>query len=183
MAGNELYPDDVIPTLRFRFCPMCAVELEKKALFDDAIPRVTCPSCGWIQLMSNTVGVATIALLDNGIAVIEPPGEDGIGLPAGLVEYNESPDEGAVREVLEETGLHAVVTDRLGWHFFESAGWPGPMVQFFFEAEVQGGHVRGSEEGDATIYPADALPPVSSKRTGSQLALQAYREKLARGTD
>ena len=96
--NNDLpYSDEVIPTLQFQFCPMCATRLAREVLFDDGIPRVTCPSCNWIQLTSNVVGVAVVGVADCGIAAIVPPGEDGVGLPAGLVEYGESPENAAVR--------------------------------------------------------------------------------------
>jgi hypothetical protein len=91
MSVTLAYPDEIIPTLRFQYCPLCAAALTRKVLFDDGIARVTCPACDWIQLASNVVGVAVVAISENGIATISPPGEDGVGLPAGLVEYGESP--------------------------------------------------------------------------------------------
>ena len=175
------YSDGVIPTLRFQYCPMCASKLTREILFDDGIPRVTCSSCNWIQLSSNVVGVATVAVADSGIAAIAPPGEDGVGLPAGLVEYGESPEDAAVGEVLEETGLQSKITECLGWHFFPLTSWPGPMVQFFFKAEVFGGDLKGSEEGEAKIYPLESFPAIASGRTGSQMALQAYRNRSSSG--
>jgi NADH pyrophosphatase NudC (nudix superfamily) len=101
------YSENIIPTLRFQFCPLCAVRLTRKILFDDNIPRVTCPSCGWIQLSTDAVGVVTVAHCAKGIAALSPPKEAGVGLPAGLVEYGESPEEAAIREVFEETGMIA----------------------------------------------------------------------------
>ena len=172
------YPEETISTLRFQYCPMCASGLTRRVLFDDGIPRVTCPSCNWIQLASNVVGVAVVAVGESGIATIAPPGEDGVGLPAGLVEYGESPTDAALREVLEETGLKSTIKECLGWHFFQSTSWPGPMVQFFFEAQIEDGKLRGSEEGEAAIYPLENFPKISTKRTGSQMAMEAYRSKM-----
>lgn len=172
-----VYPDSVIPPLRIQYCPMCASPLTRKVLFDDNIDRVTCPDCGWIQLVSNVVGVAVVAHNNEGIAAILPPGEDGVGLPAGLVEYGEDPADAAVREVLEETGLKAEVVACLGWHFVHPDGWPGPMVQFFYEAEIIGGTLAGSDEGEARIYPLAEMPPISSTRKGSQQAMVLYLKK------
>ncbi|MEZ4620783.1 MAG: zinc ribbon domain-containing protein [Caldilineaceae bacterium] len=90
------YPNSVIQSLRFQYCPMCTTPLTRKVLFDDNIPRITCPDCGWIQLVSNVVGVAVVAG-DEGIVAILPPEEDGVALPAGLVEYGEDPADAAVR--------------------------------------------------------------------------------------
>jgi ADP-ribose pyrophosphatase YjhB (NUDIX family) len=173
------YPRNVIPALRFQFCPICAAHLKRKILFDDHIPRVTCPECGWIQLSTNAVGVVTVAYCEQGIAAISPPKESGVGLPAGLVEYGESPEEAAIREVLEETGLVAELRSCLGWFFVNLHQWPGPLVQFMFEAEITGGELKSSEEGVAHLYLLKNFPPISAHRTGSQKAMEAYLAKLA----
>ncbi len=48
-------------------------------------------------------------------AVIQPGGRPGVlALPKGLVELGEPPLETAVRETLEETGLHAEPVSKLG---------------------------------------------------------------------
>jgi ADP-ribose pyrophosphatase YjhB (NUDIX family) len=171
------YPENIIPNLHFQFCPICATSLQRKILFDDNILRLTCSECGWIQLSSDVVGVVTVAHCNRGIAAISPPNETGVGLPAGLVEYGESPEEAAIREVLEETGLVAELRCCLGWFFVNLQQWPGPMVQFMFEAEITGGALRDSDEGTAHLFPLSSFPPISTHRTGSQKAMEAYRKK------
>jgi 8-oxo-dGTP pyrophosphatase MutT (NUDIX family) len=156
---------------------MCTAPLTRAVIFDDNIPRVKCPQCNWIQLASNAVAVVVVAHDEQGIAAIMPPGEDGVGLPAGLVEYGEDPAQAAVREVLEETGFEAKIVACLGWIFIDRTTWPGPMVQIMYEAEIVGGTLKGSTEGTAGIYPLPVFPAISSRRTGSQKAMQVYRAK------
>ena len=179
---NEiLYDDHVIAPLRFRYCLMCASPLTREVIFDDHIPRVKCPNCDWIQLISNVVGVVVVARNEQGIAAIQPPGEDGVGLPAGLVEYGEDPEEAAVRETFEETGLQVEIMDCLGWFFSNRTTWPGPLVQFMYEAKINDGEIKGSQEGKAELFPVEEFPAISSKRMGSQRAMQAYLSRTIGG--
>ncbi len=119
-----------------------------------------------------------VARNDQGIAVIIPPGETGVGLPAGLVEYGEDPAESAVRETLEETGLEVKIVDCLGWFFINRSSWPGPTVQILYEAEIVGGEVKGSSEGSAKIIPLNEFPEISPSRLGSQKAMHVYLAKV-----
>lgn len=158
---------------------MCKTPLIRKVLFDDNIPMVTCPACNWIYTLSNIISVVSVVTCDEGIAAILPPGfpaETPAALPAGLIEYGESPEHAAIRETREETGLEAEIVRPLGWVFVPYfAGWPGPMVQFMYEAHVTGGKLRGSQEGEAKIYPRQAFPGiVYPQRTGSWKAINAY---------
>ncbi|HOE70174.1 MAG TPA: NUDIX domain-containing protein [Brevefilum sp.] len=172
------YADNVISSLRFQYCPMCTSPLVREVIFDDNIPRVKCPVCGWIQLSSNVISVAVVARNEQGIAAIYPPGEAGVGLPAGLVEYGEDPAESAIREVFEETGLEVKIIDCLGWIFVNRTSWPGPMIQILYEAEIIGGHIKGSDEGAARIIPLAEFPAISPSRTGSRKAMQAFLAKI-----
>lgn len=173
------YPDTVIPPFRYQYCPMCKTQLIREILFDDDIPLVTCPACKWIFTHSNLTGVVAVATCKEGIVTILPPGlppETPAALPAGLIEYGESPEEAAIRETREETGLETEIVQSLGWVFVRNfVGWPGPLVQFMYESHVIGGELSGSNEGKARIYPLEAFPKiVYPERSGSWNAINAY---------
>ncbi len=102
------YPDNMLPRLRYQFCPMCTAQLVRRVVNEDGISRVCCPVCGWVDYPTNAIGVCTVVNHQGGIVAILPansPADMPAALPAGHCEYGESPEQAAVREVLEETGL------------------------------------------------------------------------------
>ena len=179
MTTELEYPDTVIASFRYQFCPMCKTQLTWKVIFDDNIPLVTCPSCKWINTRSNLTAVVSVVTCKDGIATILPsslPQKTPAALPAGLIEYGESPEKAAIRETLEETGLETEIVQGLGWIFVKNfSSWPGPFIQFMYETRVIGGELRGSDEGEAMIYPIEAFPDVvCPERTGSWNAITEY---------
>jgi 8-oxo-dGTP pyrophosphatase MutT (NUDIX family) len=87
------------------------------------------------------------------------------GLPKGLVERGESPEETAVREVREETGYHGRVRDRLGdvsyWFV-----WEGTRIRktvHFFLMDDTGAEPgdRDREMEDVRWFPLDEAADVA----------------------
>jgi len=77
-----------------------------------------CTRCGeMITHYRNPVPTvdALIHIPGRGVVLIERKNEPhGWALPGGFVDYGESVETAAVREALEETGLHVVLTSLLG---------------------------------------------------------------------
>lgn len=93
-------------------------------------------------------------------------------LPGGGAEPGESPDETAVREVLEETGLDVEI-DRFSGAYYEAGPRPGhahgPIVHFVFLAHLKAADASPiptpPEIGDVGWWALDALPAPMSDFT------------------
>ncbi|MCX5408624.1 NUDIX domain-containing protein [Streptomyces sp. NBC_00335] len=84
------------------------------ALFDSADWPRTCPSCGAVAYRNPLpVAVALLPVEDElgaGLVVITrtiEPALGGIALPGGFMDFGEDWRESVVRELREETGIHA----------------------------------------------------------------------------
>ena len=185
MAGSTLpYPENMLPRLRYRFCPMCAAPLGMGAASEDGISRPRCPACGWVHYPASAIGVVVVVRSGYGIVAIFPPGlppETPAALPAGHCEYGEAPEEAARRKVREETGLEVEIMRCFGSFFSRQAEYPGSNLTFLFEARAIGGRLNESAEGTAAVFPRELFPAISPLRRGSWRAWQAYLARCEEG--
>ena len=80
--------------------------------------------------------------------------------PGGKLEPGESPHEGAVREILEETGLRIELPQLRGIVTEVSARPDYQWLLFLFRADRReaSGEVRASDEGELVWCPFDRMP-------------------------
>lgn len=109
-----------------RYCTSCATRLEAMAALEDGgvKTRLRCPACGWTHWNNPTPVLA---------AVLECTDREGrlllarnaawpagmFGLVTGFMEAGETPEQGIVREVLEETALAASSVALIGAYDFQ----------------------------------------------------------------
>lgn len=157
--------------LPFRFCPRCATPLEK--LDDQGHVRLVCPLCAWIHYR-NPVPAAGVILEQRGrVLLVRRKYEPRAGawcLPAGFMEYGETPEHCAVRELEEETGLVARLTGLFGVY----AGMDDPRtraVLVLYTAERTAGRLHPGDDA----LEADWFTP---RRLPRAIAFAAHRQAL-----
>lgn len=82
-------------------------------------------------------------------------------VPAGFVGYGEEIREAAARELLEETGLHAVIGDVV--HVASNFHDPEKLtVGVWFAGTVTGGTLQAGDDAvDAGFFDLNDLPPLA----------------------
>lgn len=80
-------------------------------------------------------------------------------LPGGFLEAGEAPEDGARREVREETGLSVRPTGLVGILMDVYGPEAQPTLSICYTAEVSGGRERpGSDAAETGWFELDALP-------------------------
>jgi len=90
----------------YTYCPNCASKLVQKQI--DGRPRLTCDNCNFIFWNNPKPVISVVLFRDEKVLLVQRAEEPLLGywcLPGGFLEYDETLQEGATREVFEETGL------------------------------------------------------------------------------
>jgi 8-oxo-dGTP diphosphatase len=159
------------PVPRFRYCPLCATPLSPRD--DHGSMRPTCPACGYVHYRNPVPAAGVILTRDAGVLLVKrayAPRAGAWCLPAGFMEYGETPEHCAVRELREETGIEARLTGLLGVY----AGMDDPRVRavlILYTAERVGGRLApGDDAVAAKFHPLGRLPKA--------IAFAAHRHAL-----
>ena len=89
------------------------------------------------------------------------PGKGEWCLPGGFVEIDESPSEGVLRELQEETGLRGTV-EHLIDAVYENSTFYGPLIIIGYHISPQGGTLQAGDDAvEVQYFPLADLPPVA----------------------
>jgi 8-oxo-dGTP diphosphatase len=90
-----------------------------------------------------------IVVFGNKILLVKrknPPFRGSYALPGGFVEYGETVEKAAIREVLEETGLVTRMDRMLGVYSAPGRDPRGHTVSVVFRLKVVGGKLRAGDD-------------------------------------
>ena len=143
--------------------------------------RPACPSCGYIWYR-NPVPAAGVLLVEAGrVLMVKRRWDPRAGswcLPAGFMEAGETPEQTAVRELQEETGVIAQLTGLFGVY----AGFDDPRVRavlILYTGAATSGEARAGDDAiELDWFPLDALPGDLAFASHAQ-ALAEFRERLS----
>jgi ADP-ribose pyrophosphatase YjhB (NUDIX family) len=100
---------------------------------------------------------------DNQILLIKrgvEPGKGKWALPSGFIESDESPEETALRELYEETGISGRIKRLIGV-YSEPTETYGRVLLIAYEAEFVGGHPKpGSDTVEVGFFSKEEMPGI-----------------------
>jgi ADP-ribose pyrophosphatase YjhB (NUDIX family) len=137
-------------------CPLCGQDLQTTII--NGRDRLVCFTCEFVHWDNPLPVTATIIpYINNKIVLVRrkyPPFVDDWCLPGGFIEAHESPEESAIREVEEETGL------KIEMERIIDAYAPGKginVIIIFYLAKPSQGHLLAGDDASevASFSPTD----------------------------
>lgn len=144
----------------FKFCPLCKYPL-CWARIDDR-KRLVCRNCGWIHYKNPLPIAATVAINKEDKILIArrnlEPGMNKWALPGGFVESGEAPEETALRELKEETGIDAKIIRLIGVYFQKVREYGNLLVIGYLVRTIHENISINSEAKEAKFVSHEELP-------------------------
>jgi ADP-ribose pyrophosphatase YjhB (NUDIX family)/ribosomal protein S18 acetylase RimI-like enzyme len=155
------------------FCQKCGSAMKLSTL--DGRSRWQCPVCGYVQYENPVPGVGVLIEHQGRLVLVQrdrPPRAGEWALPSGFIEADESVEDAAVREALEETGLHIELVELFGVYSFPE-GPPRSGLIIFYRARTKNIATlhAGDDARDVRLFGPDEFPPI---------CFRTHREVLTR---
>jgi 8-oxo-dGTP diphosphatase len=152
------------------FCQVCGHPMSDR-LAHGKMRRV-CPDCGYVHFEDPKVAAVTFIEKEDRVLLVRRamnPERGKWALPAGYIDYGENPQEAAIREVREETGLEITITELLDVQ--GGSGTFGASIVIIYAAQVVNGAAHPHDDVDAVLWYAasDPLPEIAFESTRTML--------------
>lgn len=145
------------------FCLRCGHKLELKQ-DSEAKVRPKCPNCNWTYYKNPVPASACVIFNEKEeILLIKrkiPPNKGEWALPSGYIEIYQTPEEAAIDEMEEETGLVGTVEEYLGF-FNDNSPIYEKVLSLGFLMKIIDGKVKASDDADkAEYFPISEHPQI-----------------------
>ncbi|MEM7610386.1 MAG: NUDIX hydrolase [Pseudomonadota bacterium] len=158
-----------------KFCSNCGHTVSRAVPDGDTQERWVCPSCETIHYQNPKIVVGCVPERDGKILLCKRAIAPRIGywtVPAGFMELNETMQQGAARETMEE----ACADVEIG-HLFAAVDVPhAGQVHVFYTARLVSGFAPGIESLDVALYDPSQIPWDEIAFPSGTFALQKYIE-------
>jgi ADP-ribose pyrophosphatase YjhB (NUDIX family) len=161
-----------------KYCSVCSTKVMFGNVEGEHMPRFHCPNCKTIHYENPKIIVGCLPIWEDKIMLCKRSIEPQYGLwniPGGFMENNESVEQGAAREMYEEThgrvrivGLHAVFNVL-----------PVNQVHLHFLAEMEDlNYEITPESSEIRLFTEGEIPWRDIAFASSTFAIQKYFEDI-----
>jgi 8-oxo-dGTP diphosphatase len=146
----------------YKFCPKCGYSLIEKKSESGDTKREVCLNCGFIHYPQSKPCVGVFVLEEGRVLLVRrsvEPFKEYWDIPGGFLEEGEHPEQGAVREIKEETGLIVEPTKILGI-FMDKYGpdQEATLNICYIAKKIDGELKAGSDAKEAKWFNLKKLP-------------------------
>ncbi|MBS0013249.1 MAG: NUDIX domain-containing protein [Desulfobacterales bacterium] len=166
-----------------KFCPWCGLGLTEK--FTEGRMRQYCCACA-LPVYENPVPATSVVVVDKDdrILLVKRNIEPKTGwwcLPGGFLETGESPEQGALRELREETGICGKIDMLLGVLTNEGRFYKAILMIGFLVRNFSGTAHAGDDADQAAWFDKDRLPEIAFNSHLSLIRIYyaGYRQHMA----
>jgi NAD+ diphosphatase len=142
---------------QFRFCPQCATPLAWVARQEDGgeKQRLRCAACDWTHWNNPTPVLAAVVQYQDRILLARNAAWQNkmYALITGFMEAGETPQDGIVREIAEETSLRAQTVQLIGVYDFQRMN----QVIIAYHAVCEGEVKLSPELVDYRLFPFEQV--------------------------
>jgi len=145
------------------FCHFCGANLTEKKL--QGAVRLFCKNCNQ-PIYENPVPATCLVVIDKKerILLVKRSIEPKAGfwcLPGGFIELNETPEQGALRELKEETSLSGKIEILLGVTINNSTQYHSVLMLGYLIKNYTGILKSGDDASDAAYFNYNELPEIA----------------------
>jgi len=155
-----------------RYCPRCGAPLADRAIHGRQ--RGVCAFCGYIHYVNPVVAAGALVHQDGRILLVRrgiTPGRGKWALPSGYAEGGETPEDTAIRETEEETGLRVALERLLVAEAFYDGANPAGVI-LLYAAHVLHGKLQPRDDAlEARFFAPNEVP--------EQIAFRQHRRAIA----
>lgn len=166
----------------YRYCPLCATPLQRITEVEDggAKERLRCTACDFTHWNNPTPVLAAVIEYDGRILLARNAAWPGkvYALITGFMEASETPQDGMVREIKEETDLQTTALDLIGVYDFQRMN----QVIIAYHAVCSGSVRLSPELVDYKLFaPQDVLcwPAGTGCALADWLTSRGYQPRFA----
>jgi ADP-ribose pyrophosphatase YjhB (NUDIX family) len=144
-------------------CHFCGSPLTRKHV--EGIMRLFCTNCD-LPIYENPIPATCLVVIDSNERLLlvkrsVDPKKGFWCLPGGFMELGETPEQGALRELKEETGLSGQIQMLLGVTSNTSEQYHTVLMVGYLIKDYSGSLEPGDDASDAAYFNYDDLPEVA----------------------